>query len=317
MSDISLRQLEYFVAAAETGSITAAASKVMLTQSAVSTAVADLEQHLGVQLFVRHARGLRLTPAGRQALADARRLLSGVQSLRESAHDVHTSLTGSLVVGCYSTLAAVLLPRIIADFVDRHPGVDLNVVEGSAGDLLTQLRAGTCDLALMYETDELVVAKDIALQELYVARPYVLLPEDHPLAANPTVALTELAPEPMILFDLPPGAGYFLSLFRIEGRTPVVRYRTPNFEMVRSLVAHGLGYSLLTQRPAIDTSYSGVRIATCELDPEPAGLPIGIATLLGLTPSRRAAAFADQCRETLNVPDNGAEESSTTPARTS
>ncbi|MFJ5151186.1 LysR family transcriptional regulator [Streptomyces sp. NPDC088353] len=299
MHEISFRQLEYFVAAAETGSVTAAAAKVHLTQSAVSTSLAELEENLGVQLFLRHARGLKLTAPGRQALADARRLLSGVDELRDSARSVTSSLSGSLVVGCYSTLAAVLLPRVIADFVAKYPDVDLSFIEGSDQYLVGQLRGVSCDIALMYEADEFKLAKDLRMTALYAAEPYVLLPARHPLAARDEVGVADLATEPMILFDLPPGATYFLSLFKDEDLTPDVRYRATNFEMVRSLVAHGLGYSVLTQRPGIPISYDGLEIVTRPLAPRPPGLNVGIVRLADLAPSRRAAAFAEQCAETL------------------
>ncbi|MFJ6216676.1 LysR family transcriptional regulator [Streptomyces sp. NPDC092296] len=299
MHEISFRQLEYFVAAAETGSVTAAAAKVHLTQSAVSTSLAELEENLGVQLFLRHARGLKLTAPGRQALTDARRLLSGVDGLRDSAREVQSSLSGTLVVGCYSTLAAVLLPRVIADFVAKYPEVDLGFIEGSDQFLAGQLRSVSCDIALMYEGDEFRLAKDLRMTALYAAEPYVLLPADHPLAAQDGVSVADLATEPMILFDLPPGATYFLSLFRHENVTPNVRYRASNFEMVRSLVAHGLGYSVLTQHPGISISYDGIELVTRPLSPRRPGLTIGIVRLADLAPSRRAVAFAEQCAETL------------------
>ncbi|WP_159042103.1 LysR family transcriptional regulator [Streptomyces sp. SCSIO 75703] len=301
MNEISFRQLEYFVAAAETGSVTAAAAKVHLTQSAVSTALSELEDNLGVQLFLRHARGLKLTTPGRQALADARRLLSGVDELRDSAREVQSALSGSLVVGCYSTLAAVLLPRVIADFVARYPDVDLGFIEGSGQYLVSQLRGVGCDLALMYEADELRLAKDLRMTALYAAEPYVLLARHHPLAERDAVGVADLAAEPMILFDLPPGATYFLSLFKEAGLTPDVRYRSTNFEMVRSLVAHGLGYAVLTQRPTIPISYDGLELVTLPLAPRRPGLPVGLVRLADLTPSRRAVAFAEQCARTLGA----------------
>ncbi|NDZ77311.1 LysR family transcriptional regulator [Streptomyces sp. SID10853] len=299
MHEISFRQLEYFVAAAETGTVTAAAAKVHLTQSAVSTSLAELEENLGVQLFLRHARGLKLTAPGRQALADARRLLSGVDELRDSARETQTSLSGSLVVGCYSTLAAVLLPRVIAAFVAKYPDVDLSFIEGSDQYLAGQLRSVGCDIALMYEAPELTLAKDLRMTALYAAEPYVLLPAHHRLAAQDEVSMTDLAAEPMVLFDLPPGATYFLSLFKDEDVTPNVRYRATNFEMARSLVAHGLGYSVLTQHPGISISYDGIEIATRPLTPRRPGLNVGIVRLTDLAPSRRATAFAEQCAETL------------------
>lgn len=301
MSTVSLRQLEYFVAAADTGSVTAAAGRVFLSQSAVSTALADLEESLGVQLFIRHARGLSLTSVGHQVLVDARRLLSGVDDLRNSAREANESLSGKLDVGCYSTLAPILLPRVISDFVAHHPAVDLSFVEGSYNQLVDLLRNGACDLALLYdyEFDQRRLPRDLAMHVLMSTPPYVVLPEHHPLSGLPGISLAQLVTEPMILFDLPPGGQYFLSLFEAEGLQPNIRFRTTSFEMVRALVARGLGYSILSQRTGINVSYEGHGFVCRPLIGAPPGLSVGAVHLAGARLTRRASAFIDQCRTSL------------------
>jgi len=91
--------------------------------------------------------------------------------------------------------------------------------------------------------------------------PYALLPWGHRLAAGTSLRLAELAREPLVLINLPHSREYFLSLFRHAGVTPVIAYETASLEMVRSLVANGLGVSLLTTRPAHDRSQDGRRLA--------------------------------------------------------
>ncbi|NVN00404.1 LysR family transcriptional regulator [Arthrobacter sp. SDTb3-6] len=303
MSNVSLRQLEYLIAAAETGSVTAAAARVYLSQSAVSTALTDLEEALGVQIFIRHPRGLALTNAGQQVLTDARRLVAGMEDLRNSARESSQSLSGKLVVGCYSTLAPILLPRVIADFTASHPGVDLSFIEGSQTQLTEQLRNGTLDLALLYEYDagSSRFARDMAVTVVVPTPPYVILPERHPLASRETLSLKELAPLPLILFDLPPGGDYFLSFFSDEILAPNIKYRTTSFEMVRALVARGLGYSILSQRTNINMSYEGLGFVTRPLTGEMPGLNVAAVHLSGVRLTRRAVAFIDQCRTSLGA----------------
>lgn len=297
MASLTLRQLEYFVASAELGSMTAAAEHVHLSQSAISTALADLERTLGVQLLIRQARGLSLTPAGVRVLADARRLIGGVEDLHSSAREIGESLTGSLRVGCYSTLAPILMPRIIAAFVEEHPAVELDVLEGSHAFLYDQLKMGGCELALMYDyaLADGRAAIDLTTRTISSAPPHLLLPADHRLAKRKKIRLKELAPEPFILFDLKPGGEYFLDIFKRLGLEPQVRLRTQSFEMVRSLVARGLGYSMLTQQTAIDTSYEGFGFVVRPLADQLPALNVQVAQLAATRPTRRAVAFASQC----------------------
>lgn len=298
MSDVTVRQLEYFVATAEAAGVTAAAARLHLSQSALSMALADLEKTLGVRLLVRHPRGVSLTRVGSQVLTDARRLLSGLDDLRNSARDSQESMSGRLVVGCYSTLSPFLLPPVVAAFAEHHPDVDITFVEGSHDYLEDQLRSGVLDLAILYDygPDHFGRSKDLSAQAVVASPPYALLPADHRLAAQDTVALAELAPEPLVLFNLPPGGEYFLSLFSAQGLEPWIRFHTTSYELVRSLVARGLGYSILSQRARSTLSYDGHRYVARELsDPQP-GLAVNVVTLANAQPTRRAQEFVIQCR---------------------
>lgn len=302
MADITLKQIEYLTAAAETGSVTGAAAKLFLSQSAVSTALADLEQALGAQLFVRHPRGLTLTDAGREALADGRRVLDGVEEMRETARANADSLSGRLRIGCYSTLAPVLLPRVIDAFLRKNPLVDLSFVEGSQSMLADALRSGAIDLAIVYDYNvhEMRHLDEFTLTRVSATAPYVLLPPDHRLADRRRVSLRELAVEPLILFDLAPGGEYFLSLFQHQGLEPRIRFRTASFEMVRALVARGLGYSILSQRTDVSMSYEGRVFTVCELTEEINPLSIVVSRLTRARPTRRVRAFAEELRQQLS-----------------
>lgn len=302
MVNLTLRQLEYFVACAELGSVTAAAERIRLSQSAVSTSLADLERVLGVQLLIRHARGLSLTPAGERVLADARALMGSAEDLQASARGIGQSLTGGLRIGCYSTLAPILLPPVIADFTAAHPEVELDIVEGSHDRLHEALRSGGCELALMYDYSHKAgsLPSDLASRVLRADPPHAVLPADHRLAKRrKQIRLADLADEPFILFDLQPGGDYFLNLLAGAGIKPNVRFRTQSFETARSLVARGLGYSLLTQRPVIDTSYEGCELLTRPLADAPEPLKVVIVQLAAARPTRRATAFVSQCVRSL------------------
>src|SRR5690349_17818083 len=118
----TLVQLHYFAAAVECGSMTAASRELMVSQSAVSTAIAQLEKALGVTLVLRHhVHGLALTGAGRAFHAELRAFLAHSQELADTAANAGQALVGDLTVGCFATLAPFRLPRILASLREAHP----------------------------------------------------------------------------------------------------------------------------------------------------------------------------------------------------
>ncbi|WP_030608404.1 LysR family transcriptional regulator [Streptomyces sclerotialus] len=298
-TNFTLVQLRYFLAAAELGSMTAAAQRISVSQSAISTAVTHLERELGVQLLIRHhAKGLSLTRAGERFLHELRGFLTHAEDLTETARSLGTELVGELAVGCFQTLAPFCLPRLLREFGDAHPAVRVQVTEGDIRAVQHDLRHGRCELALLYD---LGLDPDIEREVLAVAPPYALVPPDHPLAGAGAVRLADLAAEPMILLDLPLSRDYFRSLFLKTGVEPKVRHRSTSYETVRAMVAAGHGFALLNQRPVHDVTYDGGRAAALRLtDPLPA-LPVVLARLSGVRPTARAQAFSAVCRTALGA----------------
>jgi DNA-binding transcriptional LysR family regulator len=136
--------------------------------------------------------------------------------------------------------------------------MQLDLHEGDQRRLTELLRAGDIDLAFLYDFG---IADDLQATPLATLSPYVLLPDGHPLAAHERIALADLLDERLVLLDAPPSRDYFLSLFKDVGE-PRLGYRAQSFEMVRGMVAHGLGYSLLATRPASSMSYDGKALVT-------------------------------------------------------
>ncbi len=256
MIHFSLRQLEYLVAAAQHGGAARAAQALHVSQPSISKAIAELEALWDERLFVRlHARGLELTAAGAARVRQARAVLRQAESLLAPRA---VALEGRLRVGCLSTLGPRYLPDILSRLRTAHPAIEVQLVEGDIESLTRQLERGSLDVALLYD---LGLARGVRLEPVADLRPYALLPWGHALASRPRLRLTELAREPLILIGLPHSRDYFLSLFRAAGVTPRIAHESPSMEMVRTLVANGLGVSLLTTRPARDTGYDDKRIA--------------------------------------------------------
>ncbi|WP_367048377.1 LysR family transcriptional regulator [Streptomyces sp. Je 1-332] len=297
----TLVQLRYFLVAAERGSMTEASAQLHIAQSAVSAAIHNLERDLQVQLFIRRrGRGLTLTPAGERLRTQGRDLIARAREVEREARGDGAALSGPVTVGCFVTLAPYYLPRLFSECTRLHPGIEIDVVEAEADQLVEALTAGRIDFALTYDLG-LSTEPELRSETIARAPAYVIVAADHPLAGRGSVRLAELSTEPLVLLDLPHSRDYFRSLVAATGTAPDVRYRTRSYETVRSMVARGLGYSVLNQRPATDRTYGGGEIAELELRDAGRPLEVRIATLDGMTQTARARAVMDVLRESTDA----------------
>ncbi len=294
----TLRQLEYFVAAGETGSVRMASERVKISQPSVSAAIAHLEEVFGVQLFVRHhAQGLSLTQAGERLLREARSLLAHADDISAIAGELADGLAGSIAIGFLVTLAPMLIPEVTRGFAATHDRVQMEVVEDHHAGLMEGLRHGKLSAALTYDLD---VPPEVAFERLVSLPPYVLLPADHPLAQRDQLSLAELADEPYVMLDLPQSREYFLGLFMQADVTPKVVARSAHTDVLRSLVASGHGFGLANVRPRNRAALDGQPLAYVPLDSRYRPMVLGIATARAPRTPRVVTAFQAFCRETFS-----------------
>ena len=197
---MELRHLQHFLAVAEEQSFTRAAQRVHIVQSALSTSIRALEDELHAKLFVRGARLVRLTPAGRAFLATARETLRVLDAGRETIADIEGLRAGSLSLGTVHSLPAFLdLPSLIARFHALNPGIEVRLRQGDSASLLEQVQNGRLDLAflpLLDPPDDIFTAV-IACEDMVVATT-----PDHPLAKREGVLLRELLNYPFVDFEV-------------------------------------------------------------------------------------------------------------------
>lgn len=204
-------------------------------------------------------------------------------------------IAGPLTVGCFRTIAPLLLPGLLQSFTALHPGVELDFLEGPVPELEQAMRDGRCDLAIV---DALAVSSDMRHEPLFAARAYALFATDDPLAARESVTVEELAQRDMILFDLPPSRDLLEGIFTRAGLVARVRHRTSSHELVRGLVGRGLGFALLVSRPLHDLTHEGLPLAAVPLAGDAAAVAeFSLAVPHGARLTRQAAAFAEHCRE--------------------
>lgn len=158
-------------------------------------------------------------------------------------------------IGCYSSLAPFVLPRIISEYQNIDPNVAIKVYEGNQEQLIHHLAVREADMLLTYQLE--LPMHWLNSEVVAELAPYVLLPALHPLANNDSVGLKELVSEPMVLLDTIPSRNYFPSLFTAQGLTANIAFRSPSYEMVRSMVGNGLGYTILETRPASPIALDG------------------------------------------------------------
>lgn len=290
----NLRHLVIFIAVAESGSMAVAAERLHMSASAVSSALNDLERHLGVLLMVRmRAKGIRLTPTGERVVEQARLVLHHAAELQ---HGVGGEVVGPVRVGCYPSLGPTLLPSLVRAFTVTHPAAIVDLHEGDQNALRRQVDRGELDLALIYTLD---IPAEWDIELLLTRRPHVLLHAGHPAAGDAEpLDLAALADEPMVLLDVPPSSGHARSVCAQAGFSPKVAYRTRNYETARSFVGRALGWSLLLQRPHGDVSYEGFPLVARTIGTPPFdAVGVGICWRRGTLLSRPARAFIELARQ--------------------
>ena len=296
---ITLRQLEYFVAAGEEGSIIGAAERINISPPSISMAVSSLEREFGVQLFVRHhAQGLSLTSAGQVLLEQAKQLLGQAERLTSAACDLSDLVRGRLAVGCLITLAPMVLPELIHSFMGDHPLTEISPFEGDQEQLLNALRRADLDLLITYDLE---LQPQMRFRPLVSLPPHVLLGENHPLARRSAVTLEDLAGENFILLDLPISSQYFLSLFRAAGIEPRILYRSTSLEVVRTMVANDHGYSLANAPSRSDLALDGRRVVRLPLAGAHRPTRIGLVSLADVHKSKLFSTFESHCCAMINA----------------
>lgn len=297
----TLRQLEYFVAVGEAGSIALASEKVSVSSPSISAAIGQLEGEFGIQLFVRkHARGLSLTQGGRQFLVQAKKVLAAAEELNGLASDITRHVQGPLSVGCFSSFAQLVLPQLRRRFEVKFPQVRIKQSELHQAAIFEHLRNAEIDVALTYDLD---TPPDITFVPMLKLPLYAMLSASHPLAAHARLSPEDLAEFPMILLDLPHSADYFLSFFSIAGLKPNVTERTRDMAVMRSLVANGYGYALANIRTLSNKSPDGNRLKFIALSGSLRPLQLGVAYSKGIHMTRTVQAFLDHCFEVISSGD--------------
>lgn len=194
---MEIRQLRYFVAVAEEMHFNRAAERLHIAQPALSQQIQRLERDLRTTLFARTTRSVELTETGKVLLVAARRVIMETEHALSSVEQAVEGKTGILRVGFVGSAALNLIPRIVPQMRQMHPGMELELHELTTEQQLGSLESGNLDVGIVRDVESLpqIVAHELTREPLIVA-----LPEDHPLAGKPSLALTDLSEAGFVVF---------------------------------------------------------------------------------------------------------------------
>jgi DNA-binding transcriptional LysR family regulator len=286
----TLRQLQFFIAAAEAGSVSGAAKVLSISQSSVTEAIQALEGDLGVILFDRQPRGLLITHKGSAFLRHARQILADVAAARTAFRDEAEEVAGRLSLGVTSLVAGYVLSDILQRFRRAFPRIELNVIEDTGDYLQHLLIGGELDVAVMLTSS---VRDRMALHvETLLVSPYRLwLPLGDPLAQQEAIALEELAGRPMIQLMVDEIEESMKRLTTALPVKPTIAFRTRSVEAVRSLVATGAGLAILPSLVYRPWSLEGDRIDIRDVSGDLPSVQVGLAWRKGAPLSGPALNF--------------------------
>ncbi|MCM3214325.1 LysR family transcriptional regulator [Niallia taxi] len=243
---MELRQLKYFIEVAEREHVSEAAERLHVAQSAISRQIANLEDELGVPLFEREGRNVKLTSIGKIFLTHSLAIMKAVDNAKEQIDAYLDPERGSIKIGFPTSLASYLLPTIISAFKERHPNITFQLRQGSYSFLIDAVKNRDLDLALLgpVPTDDFDLKGNI----LFTEKIFALLPSNHPLSERRTLRLKDLRNEAFVLFP----KGYILQKIaydacKQEGFLPNVSSEGEDLDAIKGLVSAGMGVTLLPE----------------------------------------------------------------------
>ncbi|GIP21234.1 MULTISPECIES: LysR family transcriptional regulator [Paenibacillus] len=260
---MELRQLLYFVKVAQKEHVTKAAEELHVAQSAVSRQIHQLEQELGVDLFIQKGRNVHLTAVGQLFCGRVETILKDLELAVKEVHEFLDPEQGEIRLGFPHSLGIHLIPSIVADFRKLYPNVKFRFKQGMFPSLIQDVTMAEVDLAFISPFPEShdQVQGNLVLTEELVA----ILPQNHPLAHEESIHLSQLKDDKFILFS----KGYSLRPIVWQacleaGFTPKIAFEGEETDTIRGLVAAGMGVSLLPEMALFQTNLlqpAKVRIA--------------------------------------------------------
>jgi DNA-binding transcriptional LysR family regulator len=289
----TIRQLRAFARVAGTRSFTRAASALHLSQPALTVQIRELEAALGVKLFDRNTRGVRLTPMGESILPAVERLLRDAETLADDARELGAGNRGVVEVAALPSIASSLVPRAIALLAKRRPGIVVRLRDAIAQRVIAMVQAGEADVGVGVFG---AASQDLAFTPLLRDRLEAVLPARHRLARTASISLRELAREPLVMMDAQTSVRALLEREMLaSGLLPRPAYEVTYMSTAIGLVQAGLGIALLPTSALEMQSLRGLERRA--LRGASLARSLGVIARAGRTLSPAAEAFVETLSE--------------------
>jgi len=294
--NLTLRQIRYFIAVAEAASVSSAARGLAISQSALTTAVRDLERSLGVKLLDRSSSGVSLTRDGHLFLTHAKRILASVAEANHALHGTLSTRRGELTIGVTSLVAGYYLAELLDRYRRAFPEVEIAVAEDEHGFLEHMLINGEVDVAILM-LNTLREHGALGAEVLTRSPNRLWLAADHPLCAAAEVTLRDVARVPQITLVADGIDEVMAAIWRRSGLAAPTVLRTGSLEAVRSLVATGVGVAVLPDFAYRPWSLEWDRVEARSLRDELPTVDIGLVWRRGAELNWTAHDFIEVARD--------------------
>lgn len=272
----SFRQLRYFMAAANTGQVSKAAKDINVSQSVITTAIKSLEEMVGTSLFDRHSSGIALTYEGSIFLEHAQHIIDAMEEAVRIPRRIKDDVKGSINLAVTYTVAGYFLPKSLAQFSRAFPNVKINLSEADRTTIEEGLLTNGFDLAVML-TSNIINHEELSHVALMRSRRRLWVNTHHKFLKQQSVSLQDISEEPYIMLTVDEASNTAQRYWNKTSYKPNTMFRTSSVEAVRSMVANGMGISILSDMVYRPWSLEGRRVEVIDVSELVPTMDVGLA----------------------------------------
>ncbi len=271
---MNLRHLTYFIATAELGQVSRAATALSISQSSVTSAIKELETLLGAKLFRRTAQGMEMTDSGREFLASSREILAKVDQAKKLTKK-RSVVSGTISLAATYTVLGYFLPYHLDRLSQIYPGLKIKLHELNRESIEEGLLSDRFDMAVVLTSN--LNNPELETETLLKSSRRLWVPSGHRFATTRKATFQEIARENYIMLTVDEAAHTTMKYWSQTNQRPNVQLRTSSVEAVRSIIANGQGVTILSDMVYRPWSLEGRRIETVSTDIDIPTMDVGLA----------------------------------------
>lgn len=297
---MNFRHLKFFVATAESGQVSRAATQLSISQSAVTSAIKELESELGTSLFFRTAQGMEMTEAGRDFLASTREILEKLDLAKRMAQR-QSPAKGSISIAATYTVIGYFLPPHLDRLQHIYPNLDIRISELNREGIEEGLLSNRFDLAVVLTSN--IANSELKTKTLLRSSRRLWAANSHKFIREGKATFEDISREDYIMLTVDEAAHTTMRYWSLSALKPKVTLRTSSVEAVRSMVANGQGVTILSDMVYRPWSLEGRRIGTAVTDYEIPSMDIGLAWRKGVEIRKPVASVIEYFNQSYLEPN--------------